>query len=159
MCDIFISLQNVESISKVPADVGIELRLDLFEQIDFGLIEHTLRTSPHPVMLTVRSKGHGGRYAGEREGLLSRFLKLKPPFLDLEYDLSPEFLNDAFEQYPGKIVLSAHNVSDLNAVYRQMSQYPAYTYKLAVPVTSTIEALELFLFAKTLKINNFIPMW
>ncbi len=155
---LFVSVPKFELLSAVPFGLGIELRLDLLEQIDFEQIEQILRTSKHPVMLTLRSTGHGGRYAGEREGVLSRLLKLGAPFLDLEYDLSPKFLDDAFRQYPGKIVLSAHNISDLNSVYQQMSQYPAYTYKLAVSVTSTIEALELLLFAKTHSGTSVIPM-
>jgi 3-dehydroquinate dehydratase/shikimate dehydrogenase len=156
---LFVSVPRLELLSAVPKDVdGIELRLDLFSHIDLHAIRQVLKSSPNPVMLTVRSVEHGGRYTHEREALLSQLLELKPPFLDVEHDVSPRFLAHAFQQSDTQIVLSAHNVSDLEAVYQQMSKYPAYTYKLAVPVTSTIEALQLLLFAKTHPRTSIISM-
>jgi len=156
---LFVSVQSLEFLSAVPKDVdGIELRLDLSSRIDFGLLRQGLKTSSKPVMFTLRSVQHGGRYSHDRETLLSELLELKPPFLDVEYDVSSGFLDRAFQQSETQIVLSAHNVSDLESVYQQMSCYPAFTYKLAVPVTSTIEALQLLLFAKTHPHTSIIPM-
>jgi len=156
---LFVSVPSVELLSVVPKDVdGIELRLDLFPQSDLGQLRQVLKSFPKPVMLTVRSVGHGGCYNRDREALLSQLLELKPPFLDVEYDVSPRFLDRVFQQSHTQIVLSAHNISDLESVYQQMSCYPAYTYKLAVPVTSTIEALQLLFFAKTHSRTSIIPM-
>ena len=130
--------------------VGIELRLDLFPKIDLAWIEKVCKTAA-PIMLTLRRTGQ--REETEREALIEKLLSFAPKFFDLEYDMRPEFLSHVLAGYPKtQFVLSYHNFeevpSDLEAIYRQMSRFPAFTYKLACIVRSTNEAIKLLLFAK-----------
>jgi 3-dehydroquinate dehydratase/shikimate dehydrogenase len=152
---LFVSIASFDLVSKVPSDAdGIELRLDLFSHIELEAIQSLLRDAKLPLLLTVRSQAHGGKFQGielEREAWILQLLELKPQFLDLEWDMRGEFLAFVFEHYPGtQIVLSCHGVeiSELETVYQTMSCYPAFTYKIALMVSSTLEALDLLLFAK-----------
>jgi 3-dehydroquinate dehydratase/shikimate dehydrogenase len=151
---LFVSVASFEQTSHIPPEVnGIELRLDLFPCIEMEAIK-ALISQDLPVLLTVRSLLHGGRFLSreeERETLILQLLEMKPQFLDLEWDMRESFLKSVFERYPDtKIVLSFHGASlvNLEAVYQTMRHYPAFTYKIAVEVHSTIEAIELLLFAK-----------
>jgi 3-dehydroquinate dehydratase/shikimate dehydrogenase len=162
---LFLSTNEL-LLESVSGAEGIELRLDLFPTpIDIQAVGRYLAASPLPVLLTLRSSLHGGRFQGsveERLSILEECLRLKPPFLDLEADLPAPFLKRACTQYPEtKIFLSSHLPaweSHLEPVYEAMAQYPAYVYKLAVPVASSAQAIDCLLLQQKLPRSAIIPM-
>ncbi|HSX37310.1 MAG TPA: shikimate dehydrogenase [Chlamydiales bacterium] len=135
---------------------AIELRLDLFRFVDVENIKNILQDSACPVMLTVRKESQGGKFHGtesEREALIKRLLALEPPFFDLEYDMSPGFLHEIIKKHPKtKFILSYHHFqktpTDLDAIYRSMQKYAAFSYKIASMAHSTNDALKMLLFVK-----------
>ena len=137
---------------------GIELRLDLFSTLDFLLIDHFIKASSKPVMLTLRKALQGGgfkRSEKERKELILKLLALQPTFFDLECDMEEAFLQKTLHNHPlTKFILSHHAMkkkpgnNTLHKIYCQMKKYPAYRYKLAVRVSSASEALEMLLFSK-----------
>jgi 3-dehydroquinate dehydratase/shikimate dehydrogenase len=155
---LFLSIARPElmpvSINKMDA---VELRLDLFADVDFSLVRSFFQSSSCPVMLTVRKASQGGKFQrseSEREALIERLLALEPPFFDLEYDMSPNFLHEVIKKHPKtKFVLSYHNFqempTDLDGIYRSMQKYGAFSYKIAVMVHSTNDALKMLLFTKS----------
>ena len=115
---LFISVSNPNELSFLPSHVdAVEWRLDLF------LKPHIDQLPPFPVVLTVRGS--------QQEPLIEELLALGPPYFDIEHHLSPSFLRRVLTSHPKtKFILSYHNfqeVPDLEALYAQMSQYPAYT--------------------------------
>jgi 3-dehydroquinate dehydratase/shikimate dehydrogenase len=154
---LFVSLSSLSEIALLPKEVqAIELRLDLFPSIDFARLKEFLFSTPLTVLLTVRSKAHGGSFSSgqkSQEDLLEKLLLLHPHFLDLEYDLAPSFLEKLFTSPSStQFVLSYHNMKevpkDLVKIYEQMTLYPAFTYKIAVFPHSASEALAFLIFAK-----------
>ncbi len=136
---LFVSVSNPNELPFLPPHVdAVEWRLDLFPQ------PRITQLPPFPVVLTVRGS--------QQEALIEELLALEPPYFDLEQYLSPSFLRRVLTSYPKtRFILSYHNfqeVPDLEALCSQMSQYPAYTYKIAVTPRSTSEALKALLFVK-----------
>ena len=152
---LFLSIARPESIPHNHHE-AIELRLDLFPQIDLAWIENFLQTVAYPVLFTLRKTSQGGKFQGtepEREVLIQRLLALKPSFFDLEYDMNPLFLHEMIRSHPKtKFILSYHNFEkipeDLDAIYCGMQKYAVFSYKIAVMVHSTNDALKMLLFVK-----------
>jgi 3-dehydroquinate dehydratase/shikimate dehydrogenase len=148
---LFVSIARPEFIApSLPSSVAVELRLDLFPTLDIEWIAQAIRT--RPTLLTLRSTAQ--RTEKEREALIEELLSLEPDYFDLEWDMDPNFLEKVIHKSPKtKIVLSFHDFekmpNDLEKLYRHMSRYPAFTYKIAALTRSTNEALKLLLFAKT----------
>ncbi len=154
---LFLSIAQPESIPHTPHEtVGLELRLDLFQTIDTEHIKNLLQNTTHPVLLTLRKTSQGGKFRGterEREGLIEQLLTLNPPLFDLEYDMRPAFLQEMMQRHPlTQFLLSYHDFqsipADLEEIYHSMQDLPAFSYKIAVRVRSTNEALKVLLFAK-----------
>src|SRR5689334_2146867 len=110
---LFVSLNRLEFL---PAE-AIELRLDLFDSINIQELRYFIRGAKQPVLLTLRSVSHGGKFQGteeEREALLLRLLALEPPFFDLEYGMRTEFIRTVLKLYPKtKFVLSYHHFDEI----------------------------------------------
>ncbi len=154
---LFLSIARPEAAQHIHTkDIAVELRLDLFHHIDIEYVKSFLQNSVCPVMLTVRKISQGGKFKGtesEREALIKQLLALEPSFFDLEYDMSPQFLQEVKAKYPKtQFILSYHNFqqipSDLENIYRSMREYAAYSYKIAVMTHSTNDALKMLLFVK-----------
>lgn len=135
----------------LPYAEGLEIRLDTFDKIDLGEVRTLIQRAQIPVMLTIRSRGHGGLYKGsekEREALMMQLLVLEPPFLDVEYDMRPDFLEHVCAHYPKtKIICSLHNFdstpADLDALLLTVQSCKAYAFKLATMAHSTCDALRM----------------
>lgn len=124
-----------------PQGVGLELRLDLFK-VD---VENFLRNTSSPVLLTLRNTAQNAE--------IEQFLTLEPAFFDLDCSMQPEFLRTVIKKYPKtQFILSYHNFqetpTDLDAIYRTMQEYDAFSYKIAAMTHSTNDALKMLLFAK-----------
>ncbi|MGE0832616.1 MAG: shikimate dehydrogenase [Simkaniaceae bacterium] len=128
---------------------GIEFRIDLFEKKDPTHVGKLLHLSKVPVIFTLRRKDQGGEFRGnerEREGALLELLKLKPTYVDLEYDVS---FRDQIPQ-DVKVIASYHNFEktpeDLSTLYKNMQALNATIYKLATHAQSSLDALRMLLF-------------
>ncbi len=155
----------VRSLDEVPDGCdGVEVRVDLLDRIDFAKIDHFIMVCPVPVMLTLRSKKHGGAFTGNREAIIWKMAGLGPAFLDLEYDLDPAFISEIMDDFSHlKFVISCHvfkkiGMEGVDELYRQMAIYPACTYKIAIQLDSANEALAHLLFARTLPKISLICM-
>lgn len=149
---IFLSIDSLEAAK----NCEVELRLDLFKEIDRDKIKKFLKKFPYPVLLTLRKASHGGAFSKseeQRERIIRDLLSLQPPFFDLEYDIRPEFLQELLQRYTQtNFVLSYHNLKetpvDLQAIYQDMQRYRVYGYKIACVTHSTNDALKMLLLAK-----------
>ncbi|MGA8164111.1 MAG: shikimate dehydrogenase [Waddliaceae bacterium] len=154
---LFLSMVRPEHVQDAHGEsVAMELRLDLFQNLDLEYVKSFLQRASCPVMLTLRKTSHGGKFKGtelEREALIKRLLTLNPPFFDLEYDMNPKFLRETLKSHPKtKFVLSYHHFqetpTDPDEIYRSMQKYPAFCYKIAAMANSTNDALKLLLFVR-----------
>lgn len=154
---LFVSLPRFDLLHAIPDHIhGVELRLDLWDSWDIALASECISRIRLPVMCTLRSALHGGRYKGseeERERKIIDLLKVNPAFFDLEYDMRPEFLQMVIRDFPDiKLILSYHNFEmtplDLEGVFNSMSCYPVFGYKIAALALSTIDALRMLIFGR-----------
>lgn len=136
---LFVALGHPDLLGQIPPGVdGVELRADLFpEMIDISTIKF-------PVMITP------GNLPQVR---IEELLRLEAPYFDLRYDLPQEFLQRVVREHPKtKFVLSYHNFDetpeDLDKIYEQMRDIPAFTYKIAALANSANDALRMLLFTK-----------
>lgn len=134
----------------------LELRLDLFESLDLHALRELRATFSIPMIFTLRSSVERGKYTGTEEMRLVeiwRLAELNPEYLDLEYHIALEFIDEISSRFPAiKLILSLHDFSDmpedLEGLYRKMQKIPASFYKLAVTANSCIDALRLMCWAK-----------
>lgn len=155
---LFLSTAQLEAFpSPHHKKMAKELRLDLLPFVDFDRVQNLLQSPQRPsIMLTLRKASQGGKFQGsesEREALIQRLLTLNPPFFDLEFDMRPQFIHEMIKRHPKtKFILSYHNFqgipSELDSIYHAMQEYAAFSYKIAVMVHSTNDALKMLLFAK-----------
>ena len=144
----------------------IELRLDYFEILDVPLLKELVSFYPIPMIFTLRSASQGGHYKHSeklRLSILEKLASLNPTYLDIEYNVPKDFIENISLNYPTiKIILSYHNFEDtpedLVKVYQDMALTPAFFYKIAVTAKNSVDALRLLHFAKTLNRRNIIPI-
>lgn len=137
------------------ADV-VELRLDSFSVVDPAALRMLRSQFSIPMIFTLRSRMQGGGYAASEENRLAemrRLMELKPEYVDLEYHVSPRFIEEITSQYPeSKLILSYHHFTetpdDLMGIYQKMQKIPAFFYKIAVTANNSLDALRLFCWAK-----------
>ena len=136
----------------------IELRLDLFSNIDLASLKR-LRTLCHlPMIFTLRSRLQGGSYQQsekERLATLFTFLEAKPDYLDLEWNISASFISCVRQAYPSlRLIISYHDMiktpshKDLDALYEKMRRIPARFYKIAVTATTILDTLRFLCWKK-----------
>jgi 3-dehydroquinate dehydratase/shikimate dehydrogenase len=150
----------------------VELRLDCFESLNLDALKLLRSQFSIPMIFTLRSQMQGGGYTSlptgrcaiETEEVYTRseekrlaairdLVTLKPEYLDLEYHVSPCFIEEVSSQFPEtKLILSYHNFSetpeDLDGLYREMQKIPAFFYKIAVAPKNCKDALRLVCWAK-----------
>lgn len=137
---------------------GIELRLDYLSHWDIQALSALRRACTLPVIFTLRSKVHGGHYPhseAERLKAIMRLCTLNPDYLDLEYDVPTQTIQAIRKLYPAiKLILSYHNFEktpeDLSALFQTIYQPDCYAYKIATHALSTLDALRMLHFVKTL---------
>lgn len=128
-----------------------ELRLDCFEHLELADLRNLRSHFSIPMIFTLRNASQGGNYPHAEEKRLAdmRLLAtLGPEYLDLEKDVAPHFIEEISFQHPGiKLILSYHHFSetpeDLEGLYREMQQIPAFYYKLAVTPQSSLDVIRL----------------
>lgn len=140
----------------------VELRIDLFDKVDFNALEGLLKRFSIPTILTLRSASQGGRFRGDLEQNMRSLAKLKPAFLDVEYDAPSDLLEELQALHPDvKFILTYHNVhntpDDLPAIFQQMRKKRACYYKVAVTAENSLDALRFILWAKSAG-ENIIPI-
>jgi len=123
---------------------GIELRLDLFADVNQVDLQAFMRRCPLPVMLTVRR---------QHFALLEALCALAPAYIDLEYDFPLDLRQQLFEAHPHITFLSSyHDFSstpeDLQALYNRVKTPYAPITKLAVTAKTSNDALRMLLFVQ-----------
>lgn len=129
---------------------GIELRLDLFPNLDISELQEIKKQCKKRLLFTLRTTHQGGAYAGtdtERYSLWERLLSLEPDYVDLEYD-APEDLLSLVRGHRAqpKLILSYHNFTetpDLEVVYADLLTVQADVYKIATYAHSTLDSLRM----------------
>ena len=129
----------------------IEFRIDLMEKSDVGHVGKLLHESKLPVIFTLRHRDQGGEFPGnerEREGAFLELIKLKPAYVDLEYEATFR------DKIPPdvKVIVSYHNFEktpeDLEQIYTKMVKFKADIYKIACMAQSSLDALRMLIFVK-----------
>ena len=114
-----------------------EIRLDLFDSIQFCFIRQLQTMTSLPLIFTLRPIRQGGKFGGkfgqseeERLKLISSLATLKPAFLDLESDVPAKFYRTIKTNYPTiQIIASTHDFEStpeaLQDLLKRMLALPA----------------------------------
>lgn len=132
------------------ADV-VELRIDLFQEIDLNLLRDMKEQYAIPMIFSLRDKSQGGNFEGseeERLSLLFKLGKIQPAYMDLEAHISQDWIERFSAAYPDvKIILSYHDFKatplDIDSIFFGMKKKKAFFYKLAFFANSSLDALRL----------------
>lgn len=141
----------------------VEWRLDLFDTLDIENLSTLKRESLLPAIFTLRASRQGGQFRdteSERLQIFEKIIALSPEYVDIEADVTPEFVTRIKKAYPKiKLIASTHDFTstpnDLESVLQQLKRIPADFYKIAVMTHSTLDALRLMTFKKQ-RPNNLI---
>lgn len=154
---LFVSVSSSEFISRIPSGVdGIELRLDLFSEVNLENLKKLIVETKIPLLFTLRKASQGGQFTGsepEREILIEKLLELEPAYFDLESEMHPAFIKKICQKFKKtKILISYHNFKEvpqeLDLLYKEMTIHSAYGYKIAAQPKTTNDALRLLLFGR-----------
>jgi 3-dehydroquinate dehydratase/shikimate dehydrogenase len=119
------------------------LRLDQWSHWSVADIKTWLQKAHGPVLLTLRQSA--------RVQDIERLLALEPPYFDLDGTLPASLIERMIERYPQtRFIVSKHlkSIEELEKSYRDLSQYAAFQYKLAVATPRATDALRALLFAR-----------
>ncbi|MCX6990860.1 MAG: shikimate dehydrogenase [Chlamydiae bacterium] len=145
------------SLTAMRDDVdGIELRLDLFAEINILKLKDLLKSWDKKVLLTFRKKSQGGGFSGslqEQEEIWKELSQLSVDFVDLEYDAPQSLYELARKIFPGaKVISSYHNFEktpvNLTEILLFMKLRNADIYKIATMATSSLDALRMLEWVK-----------
>lgn len=133
---------------------GVELRLDYSKKLDIRVITALRQACRLPVIFTLRKKSQGGFYPYDEDQRLKDILtlcKINPDYIDLEYDIYKDFLQEIKSRYPDiKLIGSYHNFDEtpenLTAIFQSL-QHPCFdAYKIATIANKTLDALRMLQF-------------
>jgi 3-dehydroquinate dehydratase/shikimate dehydrogenase len=131
----------------------VELRLDFFEKFDFDQIHALRKEFPVPMIFTLRPRSQGGNFPGSEDERIRQIRKLalmNPEYLDVEYTLPPNVVNELKNPHT-KIIISYHDfekMPSLKTALNDMQKHKADLYKMAFMIQSSGEALTLLRFMK-----------
>lgn len=129
---------------------AFELRIDTFINDPVETIDALRKETDKPLIYTLRSKTHGGKYSGDPYFLLT-LAAMHPEYLDVECDVP----DDIYNQLPSDIhiISSYHNFEetpkDLEAVLKRVQLRGAERYKIACMPHSANDVLRLLQLAQT----------
>ena len=86
-----------------PTVQTVELRLDYLEFICYKSLVKLINKFNYSFIFTLRSKEQGGFFEGSEEQRLShieKLLELQPCYIDLEYNVNPNFINKVLTDWP-----------------------------------------------------------
>jgi len=140
----------------------IELRFDLLT--DFNVHSHTdiqklkkiFKRFSVDFIFTLRSASHGGAFAlssHEQQQWIAKLATLEPAYIDIEGHISTNFVRELTAKYQHlKIIISHHDVEktpvNLDEIFANMSNTPAWGYKIATFAQSPLDAMRLLIWAK-----------
>jgi 3-dehydroquinate dehydratase / shikimate dehydrogenase len=132
----------------------IELRLDYFDELDFSAINQLKNSYPVPMIFTLRKSSQGGLFTqGENTRLevLEKLAQLKPEFIDLEYDVAPEFAKKLKKIHPTIQLIRSYYDFDktpdnLSKLLASLKDSEFSIYKIVTFAHSTLDCLKMLNF-------------
>lgn len=135
------AMRHLRRAAELGTDL-VELRLDLMPGVDWKAL---LRGKPCPVIVTVRSKAHGGAFGGEARSqadLLQQAADLGADYVDWEWDAA-----HPIDRKSSKLVLSCHTQeavpADLDRLMLRAREIKADVVKVAATPRSSRDVIQL----------------
>jgi 3-dehydroquinate dehydratase/shikimate dehydrogenase len=128
---------------------GFELRFDYATDLDW--ISDVRKLTSKPMLFTLRTITHGGKYDGNKErtwSMIQLLCKSNPDYLDLEFDMPKDWFDFVSKHFPHiKIICSYHdsNINSLtyDAIYKIVSDVPFHILKIAKYCESGLDGMKL----------------
>lgn len=122
---------------------GVELRLDLFNEVTLEIVKKLRSASTNKVIFTLRRKSFSQEF-------MTELLTLEPDYVDFEHGTDLDFLNTV----KCKIISSYHNFDrtpkDLESIFKKMQNPHAYAYKICTSAQSISDAYRMLTLIQTL---------
>lgn len=140
-----------------PLSDGVEFRLDYTPELHIKTVAQLQHEYHKPIIFTLRKASQGGMYAFDEKRRLQEILdlcKLKPEYLDLEYDTSLEFFEKIHLTYPEiKLISSYHDFNktpqEPKTILKSMRNPVVSIYKIAVKANNILDSLKLLEFVQS----------
>lgn len=134
-----------------------EFRLDCLEKLNFPEIEALKTRTTGPVIFTLRRRDQGGFFKGgelDRLEELKALAKLRPDYLDIEYDVEEGFKQKIKAAFPTlKLISSYHDFIntplDLDTLLGKVKSPSSDIVKIITTARSGLDALRVVNFVKT----------
>ena len=134
---------------------GVEIRLDMFDEIIIDEIKNLMNLIQGKVILTLRSKDQGGSFVGtrdEQKDIIKDLLTLGSDYLDVEFPISSSFGAEMDKQkHPEcKIISSWHNYQytpkNLDLILSSMMCDGIYAYKICTSAQNISDSYRMLSF-------------
>lgn len=147
--DFNSATQAIEQISTMVD--ALELRLDYWQQLNIDEVVKLRKQFSIPMIFTLRKKSQGGLYQlNEQQRLqdLQKLCELNPEYIDVEFDIDNDFLQDIKQRYPDiKLICSYHDYEqtpkELSALLTQMQNKKCHSYKIAAQANCAMDAVRM----------------
>lgn len=129
----------------------LEWRLDLFDELSLEQLAPLRRLCKLPIIFTLRAARQGGGFKGTESArlhLLESLLVLNPTYIDVEYDVTGDFIDKIKKEYPQlQVIISSHYLvdtpEDLKGAVDELQRLSGDLYKIATVAKTTTDALRL----------------
>lgn len=156
-----IATHDLEIVKKQISDANlladvIELRLDYWGKINLASLKQLKDLISLPVIFTLRQKSQGGfceMPENERLNFIYELAYLQPEYIDVEYDVSKDWLSNFHKNFPDiKLIGSYHNFAetpqDLGNIIQLLSQPEFFALKMVTYANNICDTLRLLIFLK-----------
>lgn len=134
----------------------VELRLDYCDHIDIPALTKVFQQIKKPSILTLRHETQGGRFKGsesERLALLTRLARLKPTYIDIEYDVPDAWITAFATRHPECLLIRSYHDFEqtperLEDVLAQMQHPNCSYYKVVTTAQTSLDTLRVLQFLK-----------
>lgn len=135
---------------------GVELRLDLFQDLCIKSLQTLRKFMPSPLIFTLRSEESGGGWTQDKDKQLDcirSLLALKPDFIDLEHTTDANFLEEIRSHHPEiGILLSYHNFHNtpinLEEIFQKLQRKDVDVYKICTQANSVEDSYKMLRFVQ-----------
>ncbi len=134
----------------------IELRLDLWDEVDIEWLKGVRSMNYKPWMITLRTEEQGGKFHGDHASWLKTLhslLSLGPEFVDIEHNVTKKEFFDLKQKAPSsQWIVSYHHLEktpNLEEIFHRLhNALKADIYKICTKAESSLDVLRMLLFVK-----------
>lgn len=125
-----------------------EIRIDALSIYNDSDLKQLLSQQKQPIILTLRTKEHGGSFSGNYQQQITRLAELLPDYLDVEEHVGPGFIQKLKENYPKTKIIQSLHLPNTPKLLKIDKSSNADIFKVITQAQNSLDALRVMHFAK-----------